>query len=258
MVSRLEIEVRVVSKEIWKPIPGHSDYDVSNLGRVRSWKVRNSKARAETPKILSTPPDSKGYLQVTLSNNGQEHARVHKLVMLAFVGPCPEGMEVCHEDNNPANSRLDNLRYDTHAGNMKDRLRQRDGLTLAEFKLKNRIAREETKAKTIVAIREEFATTGITLAKLARKNNLTIGGVSHIVKGLRHAKVSGPIVPTIEQESPKQRYERVKAIREEYARGGIRYRELAEKYNLSISCISRIVKGLRYKYVGGPIKVKTN
>ena len=40
--------------------------------------------------------------------------------MLAFVGPCPPGMEVCHNDSNPKNNRLDNLRYDTHMNNMID------------------------------------------------------------------------------------------------------------------------------------------
>jgi len=45
---------------------------------------------------------------------------VHRLVMLAFRGPCPENMAVCHGDGDRTNNRLDNLRYDTYAANYQD------------------------------------------------------------------------------------------------------------------------------------------
>ncbi len=50
-------------------------------------------------------------------------ARVHRVVMEAFVGPCPDGMEVCHGDGDPMNARLDNLRYDTRKANHADKKR---------------------------------------------------------------------------------------------------------------------------------------
>lgn len=43
--------------------------------------------------------------------------------MLIKEWPCPEWMEVCHNDWNPANNHPDNLRYDTHSENNKDRHR---------------------------------------------------------------------------------------------------------------------------------------
>ena len=46
--------------------------------------------------------------------------RLHRLVLEAFVGPCPAGMEVCHNDGDPTNNRLSNLRCDTHRNNMLD------------------------------------------------------------------------------------------------------------------------------------------
>lgn len=49
--------------------------------------------------------------------------KVHRLVMEAFVGPCPEGLEVLHWDDNPANNHLSNLRYGTRSENVKDRVR---------------------------------------------------------------------------------------------------------------------------------------
>ena len=68
-----------------------------------------------------------GYRRVCLDLNGKVCTRtVHVLVLLAFIGPCPEGMEGCHyPDTNKANNRLSNLRWDTHAENMKDKYRDK-------------------------------------------------------------------------------------------------------------------------------------
>lgn len=49
--------------------------------------------------------------------------RVHLLVLEAFVGPCPPGLEGCHTNGDGLDNKLTNLRWDTHAANMQDRLR---------------------------------------------------------------------------------------------------------------------------------------
>jgi hypothetical protein len=52
--------------------------------------------------------------------------RIHRLVLEAFVGPCPEGMECRHHpDRDPANNRLENLRWGTRTENVADM--KRDG-----------------------------------------------------------------------------------------------------------------------------------
>jgi hypothetical protein len=43
--------------------------------------------------------------------------------MLAFVGPCPKGKEVCHGNEIKTDATLKNLRYDTRSNNMKDYFR---------------------------------------------------------------------------------------------------------------------------------------
>jgi hypothetical protein len=48
---------------------------------------------------------------------------ISRLVLLTFVGPCPEGMVACRNDGNPGNNRLSNLRYDTHAASVADAAR---------------------------------------------------------------------------------------------------------------------------------------
>ena len=46
---------------------------------------------------------------------------LHRLVLEAFVGPCPEGMECLHGDGNPENNYISNLRWGTHKENGLDR-----------------------------------------------------------------------------------------------------------------------------------------
>ena len=45
---------------------------------------------------------------------------VHRIVMAAFVGPRPPGKEVRHLNGDGSDNRISNLRYGTHAENMRD------------------------------------------------------------------------------------------------------------------------------------------
>ncbi len=103
-------------KETWKAIPGFNGaYEVSDLGRVKSLP----KYHYSDERILS--PSYSRYPKVCLSLKGKRYYRsVHSLVMLAFVGECPDELEILHADNNKLNARLSNLSYGTHAKNIQD------------------------------------------------------------------------------------------------------------------------------------------
>jgi len=58
-----------------------------------------------------------------VENNKQKILRPHKLVLEAFVGKAPQGMECCHNDGNQANNNLENLRWDTPKNNHADKLK---------------------------------------------------------------------------------------------------------------------------------------
>jgi hypothetical protein len=112
-------------KKVIKPIKGFRGYFVSNYGEVYSaWKSSGPGARVGVSlKRLKQIPSS-GRVMVGLSRGGKRHTiRIHKLVLEAFVGPCPSGMEACHfPDRDTANNRLDNLRWDTKASNEADKV----------------------------------------------------------------------------------------------------------------------------------------
>ena len=102
-----------MSSEIWKPVPEFEDYEVSNQGRVRSYKYKE-------PRILKPSPQRSGHLQLWLRRNGTTvPVRVHRLVLEVFVGPAPEGHCCNHADDNPANNCLTNLKWDTQSANIK-------------------------------------------------------------------------------------------------------------------------------------------
>jgi len=99
--------------EEWRWVRGHAArYKVSNLGKVFSCV----KAR-----FLRPSRQQRGHMLVHLGSTEQRY--VHRLVLEAFVGPCPEGMECRHLNGNPADNRLDNLAWGTRLENFADRTR---------------------------------------------------------------------------------------------------------------------------------------
>jgi len=110
----------------YRDIPGFPGYRVGNDGSV--WSCRNVAGWGTLTdtwhKLSGLKTTKAGHTRVDLMDGKTRHLRyVHRLVLEAFVGPCPPGMEVCHNDGNPANNRLDNLRWDTHRENMRDRFK---------------------------------------------------------------------------------------------------------------------------------------
>lgn len=99
-----------------KRIAGYPDYLISDCGVIYSF-VRNKFIRPETM-------SSAGHFRVGLSNNeGRKRILVHVLVLENFLGPRPEGMVACHNNGDPADNRIENLRWDTQSSNVKDQVR---------------------------------------------------------------------------------------------------------------------------------------
>ena len=119
----------VVIVENWRPVVGYEGlYEVSDLGRVKSLAKTLPHAgygsRRCPEKILKDADNGTGHRTVGLwKDKRQRKAFVHRLVLEAFVGPAPTGMEACHWDDDPTNNHIDNLRWDTRKNNMVDMVR---------------------------------------------------------------------------------------------------------------------------------------
>jgi hypothetical protein len=119
--------------ECWRPIDGWPGYEVSDWGRVHTyWRPGGGKGIGGrhsiglTPKIMIGGVNAKGHRRVRLLKDASREQRmvyIHTLVLEAFVGPRPPSMEACHNDGNPANNHLSNLRWDTSSNNARDRLK---------------------------------------------------------------------------------------------------------------------------------------
>ena len=231
--------------EIWKPIPEYPGYDVSDHGQVRSYykRVKND-GRGGAWKIADTPQrimaggsDGRYLYQFIKHESGEfRNVKTHVLIMLAFVGECPDGLEVCHNDNIKYNNRLDNLRYDTHANNMLDAAHAggTGGRKLTNDQaLKARQRYRDGESRD--ALEKELG--------VSRKN------LSNCLRGKTFAHLgSENTVEYVRRITDTQ----VREMRE-LRQGGALLKELAERYNLDISAVSRLVRGMFRVKSGGPI-----
>jgi hypothetical protein len=98
-----------------KPIAAHPGYSISDTGVLKNPRGKPIKGSKH-----------EGYLRAEFRINGKrERVFIHRLVLEAFVGPCPEGMECRHLDGDPTNNRLENLIWGTPRQNGFDRVRHR-------------------------------------------------------------------------------------------------------------------------------------
>lgn len=164
----------------WREIPGFPGYLASDAGLIRSLPRKGSRNRVLEPhtRYMRGKPVCQ---LITVCVNGKPRTmRVHRLVLMAFVGPCPPKHEGCHNNGDPTDNRLSNLRWDTHAANLADAAKHGTKTAPPIFVGENHANSKLTLAK-VNEIRAEPAYHGI-LVDLGRKY-----GVSHqTIRRVRH------------------------------------------------------------------------
>lgn len=114
-----------LEKEIWKPFPENTIYEISNLGRVKVLP-RNIKTNVDSdytipkPEMLLTPvvEERSGYCAVGLQiKNKTKTIRVHRLVAQLFIPNPDNKTDVDHINHDKTDNRAENLRWVTKEEN---------------------------------------------------------------------------------------------------------------------------------------------
>ena len=92
--------------------PAYKNYEITEDGRVfRHYKTRK-------PREMTRFTQYNGYQYTFINHNGERTTcYVHRLVLEASVGLCPEGMEAAHLDGNRQNNHISNLIWATKREN---------------------------------------------------------------------------------------------------------------------------------------------
>ena len=108
--------------EEWKKVNGFPKYEVSSLGRVRSY--HSGKVKMLNPGLSG--PGKCRYRQVMLCNAGfHKPYKVATLVAIHFIGSQPKGYHVSHINEDRLDDRAINLCYETQAANNRCPLRRK-------------------------------------------------------------------------------------------------------------------------------------
>lgn len=176
-----------MSAELWKPVLGFEGrYEVSSEGRVRSLPRTSGRGARHQGKFLSHGLAGRGYPFVQIGHGNTRY--IHILMLEAFVGPRPAGMQGCHENDVPTDNRLDNLRWDTRKANAADALKN------------GRRARGEKQGSSRftevdVERMRDMRRCGATLSLIGAQFGLNSAGVSQIVSGRRWRYLPGASAP---------------------------------------------------------------
>jgi hypothetical protein len=131
---------------------------------------------------------SHGYKIISVKwNNGfRRTIGVHILVLEAFVGVRPQGMEACHNDGNPGNPAIGNLRWDTPSANNRDKIEH--GTLLFGSKIGNAKLSEDQVCEII----EIYSRGGVSMKALGQMYDVQAPAICRILSGQRRARTNPP------------------------------------------------------------------
>lgn len=162
----------------YRDIEGYPGYQASSEGDIWSRHISGGKGGiGSTWRKLRPRPDKDGYLSVTLFRDSKRKTmKVSHLILQAFVGPRPDGMEACHyPDSDITNNRPENLAWLTHAENIQHKIEMG---TIARGERHGMVKITEVE---VMAIRRERRELGTSYKKLGAKHGINHSHVGSII-----------------------------------------------------------------------------
>lgn len=240
--------------ERWKSIPGYEGwYEASDQGRVRSLdryittgKKRDRK-RLVNGKVLK-PRLNKGdggmYVYIC-KDDIRKNRQVHRLILEAFVGLCPEGMECAHNNGNHTDNRLENLRWTTHKDNNDDKYKH-GTIPYGEKHSMCKLSDNDVKA----------------IKTLLRNTNLTQRDIANlfdveqtVISGIKLNKSRTNVLPDGWEKNHEYKTrtqlteDNIRLIKILLRRGNLNNIQIGKLFNLDPSSVSRIKTGKNYPHI---------
>lgn len=165
-------------------IPGFPGYAASSDGNIWS---RQDGPDGPSWRLKKLSKTANGYLVTGLTVGGVTKTYlVQRLVLLAFVGPCPPGMEAAHDDGNRENNTLANLRWATPTENQGDRRRHGTAPTGTAN------GRAKLDEAAVVELATDVVERGMSVADAAKKYGVSGFSVRAVVSGKSWPHVARP------------------------------------------------------------------
>jgi NUMOD4 motif len=230
--------------EEWRTIEGFEKYQVSNLGKVKSF------VGCREGKILSSHNDPDKYVFVGLCNDNNAKATtisVHKLVANAFI-PNPNGYKYNnHKNGKKSDNSVDNIEWCTQSHNVKhgyDALGRESvkGELVGSAKLTN---------DEVIKIYDLVWHSDLTIFEICKMFNVKESTVFSIKVGRTWSHLTGHVYIPNNNSDVKHSYELTKEqvidIYNKLWNVGLSIKSVSEIYNLPTYIISNIRNGYTHK-----------
>lgn len=182
-----------------------------------------------------------GYLIYPLCYRREVRAYpIHRLVLLTFVGPCPDGMECRHLDGNPANNHLKNLQWGTKEENAQDRFAHGTSNRGMHYCQGEDHAQAKLSDEDVLEIRRKFSAKVNTARELADRYSVSMETVYGITGGRTWQHLGGERTNRVRTELTDQQ---VMEIRRLYAERKYNQFQLANMFSVDQTSISRYILG---------------
>ena len=160
-----------LTKLEWRVVPFAPNYTVSEYGHI-----------AKDGELLRPFTNQNGYRVAQFSINCKRlRMGLHKVIAIAFLGDCPDGLQVAHNDGNQLNNHYTNLRYATPKENCADKKRHDTNWI--------RHRRAMTTATAMLVL--EMVANKVPRRKIATELGLNVGTVNGIVYGRSYTDLTG-------------------------------------------------------------------
>jgi hypothetical protein len=168
-----------MKEEIWNPLFEHEEeYAISNKGRVKSINrivtYTDGRKYSYPERVLKTCKDSDGYLLFGLHNHGNHRTlKVHRMVLLSFIGNENNLPEVNHKNGRKDDNELENLEWVTSSDNKKHAFKI--GLTNPSLNVKPKKGIEHPSCKTLIVYKDGIEIKRYTPIAEATKDGYRLG-----------------------------------------------------------------------------------